>query len=211
MRYTISLFYLCIPILLFSQTDYSYSSKFKLGFELGKFIPQNENFRENYDQEFLKTPISNVGFLGCYSNKPRIDYYFELQLIQNNFEWDENINLFMIPMNFGLKYYFYYETDENKIIPFVGVGTGYVLSLLTINSYKIYDELGNATEDDYMRKYHGLNILMSAGIEYITYLGTETGLKIDYCYTYSGDVENGALGNVGGLTIQLYVTWDIKL
>jgi hypothetical protein len=205
-------FFIVLISLSLSQLSAQSFSKSNLYLKSGYFIPSKESFRENYDQNFfisdLSFPISmGIGLSIPYANALFLN--FEIQKIQSQLTSSKLFQINQIPFSLGGKYYFDSIFSNTLIEPYIGANLIFYWSYFS-NIYILSDRSGNqigpVEETDH---YFGYGIGLLSGLSMNISDNHFLGIEINYYINNHGTVDNGGLGNIGGLLIA--ITLGIQL
>ncbi len=200
---------LLIPTLLNSQNinNPTPTSKFKIGLEIGHFSPKKESFKENYDQAFYGIPFSAIGIVGHYLYSKNVNFALEIHLIHNSLASTNKVKFDILPIHFGIKYYFVDKIPNLLNMKlFVEGKVGYYLNVFSVKGFLFIDNSGNEYgQQDMAQLYHGMGVKTSVGLEFPFLQTLDVGIKLDYDYVKMEEIEKGGLGNTGGFIFSLYI------
>jgi len=177
----------------------------------GYFVPTNDIFRTNYSQGFLlgsaRVPLTlNIGIEYPYA--PAIDITGEFNIKGSRLTADKNTSLTTTSLLLGMRYLIPKKTlNISPLQPFVGGGVGIVIGKVAA-TFTERDVNGNvitqSLEDSNTSLGYGIHL--HAGVEYALQPRLLLGGVLLYDLNTLGSVEEGGLGNLGGLLTALRMT-----
>ncbi len=198
---------LLIPTFLISQNINDSTSKFKIGLEVGHFSPEKESFKENYNQAIYGIPFSAIGIVGHYLYSKNVNLAFEIHLIHNSLGSTNKVKFDMLPIHFGVKYYYFERNFQPLSVKlFVEGKIGYYLNVFSVEGFLFIDNNGAEYGHQSMAQiYQGMGMKTSVGLETPLLQTLDVGIKFDYDYIKIGKIEEGGLGNIGGFIFSFYL------
>jgi hypothetical protein len=98
------------------------SRKIDIYIETSYVIPSNEAFRANYDRTLFsgssKTIPLSLGLGGQYYFNNTSAFYFELKRFGNRLSTSDKIDLAVLPIGLGYRFYFFESTDYRTSLNF---------------------------------------------------------------------------------------------
>ncbi|HEX9655359.1 MAG TPA: outer membrane beta-barrel protein [Bacteroidota bacterium] len=177
----------------------------------GYFIPTDEILRTNYSQGFLlgsaRVPLTlNIGIEYPYS--PTIDITGEFNIKGSRLTADKTTSLSTTSLLIGMRYLIPKRTlNISPFQPFIGGGVGIVIGKVAA-TFTERDVNGNvitqSLEDSNTSLGYGIHL--HAGVEYALQRSLLLGGVLLYDLNTLGGVEEGGLGNLGGLLAAIRVT-----
>ncbi len=177
----------------------------------GYFVPANDILRTNYSQGFLlgsaRIPLTlNIGIEYPYS--PTIDITGEFNIKGSRLTADKNTSLTTTSILIGMRYLIPKKTlNVSPLQPFVGGGVAIVIGRVAA-TFTERDVNGNVItqlfEDSNTSLGYGIHL--HTGVEYALQRTLLLGGVLLYDVNTLGSVEEGGLGNLGGLLTAIRVT-----
>ncbi len=196
------------PFFLYSQSVTYTGNQFNLGFKLGYFYPTKTSFQNFYSQSIGDFPLSSITVELEYDYKQDLHLFVETKIIHNELENYSDRRLFIIPTFFGFKYI--QENSENSNF-FAGLGAGFYWIQMIFGNVLEVDDYGNELKvhDIFYKSYYGIGIKPFIGFDFQMFETSRFGIQFDYDISHVGSVENGGLGDTGGLLTNIFINFDL--
>ncbi|MCI0694283.1 hypothetical protein L0337_20030 [candidate division KSB1 bacterium] len=182
------------------------NEKAEIYLETGYFTPAKKSFRKNYDQALfiskINIPLSaGIGFR--YFMTENACLHLSVKRINSILESNEDVTLAVMPVAVGVQYYLLrnFFGSKNSGLYF-GSDIGFYWARFSADLIQTSEfdptPIGLIKE---ARNYYGIGVAVRAGLDHMLSHSLLLGLSLSYDSNHLGRIEEGGVGNLGGLLV----------
>ncbi|MGH7595581.1 MAG: hypothetical protein ACREOI_04475 [bacterium] len=182
------------------------NEKAEIYLETGYFTPAKKSFRKNYNQALfiskINLPLSaGIGFR--YFMTENTCLHLSVKRINSLLESNEDISLAVMPVAIGVQYYFlrdFFGSKNSKLYFGSDVGFYWARFSAELIQTSEFDPAPIGTIKE-ARNYYGIGFIVRAGLDHTLSHSLLLGLSLSYDSNHLGRIEDGGVGNLGGLLL----------